>query len=140
MNGDRQHTTVRPSVWAVENVVARPLWWRRVEERRRARRLQRVRRADDQRFAQRVQDIFVELGLTQTNYSMSGGYNLHVPQVVSVITGPIGRLDIRILPGQTPDDFAVHAPAIAQKLGTAEVQVIPLGPSLIRLELLPEPA
>jgi hypothetical protein len=87
-----------------------------------------------------MEDIIVELGLTQTSYSISGGYTLHVPQVVSVITGPLGRLDIRILPSQMPDDFAVHAPAIAQKLGMAEVQVVPLGPSLIRLELFPEPA
>ncbi|MGH3782036.1 MAG: hypothetical protein ACRDRO_15805 [Pseudonocardiaceae bacterium] len=140
MNGDRQETTVRPSERAVKNAITRPSWWHRVEERRRARRLQRVRRIDDQRLAQRVLDIIVDLGLTQTNYSMSGGYTLHVPQVVSVITGPLGRLDIRILPGQTTDDFANHAPAIAHRLGAAEVQVVVLGPSLIRLELLAEPA
>lgn len=140
MNSDRQQTTVRPSESAVRNAVTKPLWWRRIAERHRARRLQRMRRADDQRLAQRVQDIIVELGLTQTNYSISGGYTLHVPQMVSVITGAVGRVEIRILAGQTPDDFDVHAAAIAHKLGVAQVRVVPLGSSLIRLELLSEPA
>ncbi len=61
----------------------------------------------------------------------------HVPQVVSVVVGLPVRLDIRILPGQTPDDYAVRAPPVAYDLGVAEVRVVPLGPSLLRLELLP---
>ena len=46
-------------------------------------------------------------------------------------------LHIRTLPGQTPNNFAAHASAIAYNLGVAEVRVVPLGPSLIRLDLLP---
>lgn len=45
-------------------------------------------------------------------------------------------LDIRMLQGQTPEDFAAHASAMAYNLDVAEVRVIPLGVSLIRLELL----
>jgi hypothetical protein len=57
--------------------------------------------------------------------------------VVSGVAGPPVGLNIRTLPGQTPDDFAAHAPAIAYNLGMAEIRVVPLGPSLIRLDLLP---
>lgn len=39
-------------------------------------------------------------------------------------------LDIRMLLGQTPDDFTAQATAIAYNLGVAEVRVIPLGSSL----------
>jgi hypothetical protein len=46
------------------------------------------------------------------------------------------ELDIRMLPGQSPDDYAAHAKAIAYDLGMAEMRVIPLEPSLIRLQLL----
>jgi hypothetical protein len=59
--------------------------------------------------------------------------------VVSVTLGPPVGLDVRILPGQMPDDFAAHARTIAYNLDVAEVRVIPLGPDLIRLELLPKP-
>ena len=41
----------------------------------------------------------------------------------------------RILPYH---DFAAHARAIAYNLDMAEVQVVALGPSLIRLDLLPK--
>ena len=51
--------------------------------------------------------------------------------------GPPEGLHIRILPGQSPEDFSAHTPAIAYDLGVAEVRVVPLGPSQIRLELLP---
>jgi hypothetical protein len=71
-------------------------------------------------------------------YSIGGGRGWHVPQVVSVVDGPPAALDIRTLPGQAPDDFVKHASAIAYNLGMAEVRVVPLGPSTIRLELLPE--
>jgi hypothetical protein len=62
--------------------------------------------------------------------------SFQAPQV-SVLAGPPVGLEIRMLPGQMPADFAAHAPAIAYNLGVAEVRVVPLGPSLIRLELLP---
>ncbi len=41
-----------------------------------------------------------------------------------------------MLPGQMPDDFAAHVRRIAYNLDVAEVRVIPLGPSLIRLEMV----
>ncbi|MDQ3765665.1 MAG: hypothetical protein M3460_30945 [Actinomycetota bacterium] len=107
--------------------------------RRRARQLERTRQENNQRLAWHLEDILVGRGLAQPYYSLVGGRGLHVPQVVSMVAGPPVRLDIRTLPGQTPDDFVAHAPAIAHNLGVAEVRVVPLGPSLIRLELLPGP-
>jgi hypothetical protein len=44
-------------------------------------------------------------------------------------------LDIRLLPGQTPEDVA-HAWAMAYDLGVTKVRVIPLESPLIRLQLL----
>jgi hypothetical protein len=104
--------------------------------RRHARQLEYRNQVDDQALAWRVQDIIAGLGLSQADSSVGGGRTFHVPQVVSVAVGPPMGLTIRTLPGQMPDDFAAHAPAIAYNLGVAEVQVIPLGPSLIRLDLL----
>jgi hypothetical protein len=126
-----------------ENIASRPSMLRHPLARRRARKLERTlqarEQARDQLLAGHVQDILLGRGLTQTAFSIGGGRNVRVPQVVSVLPGPPVGLDIRTLPGQTPDDFATHAPAIAYNLGVAEVRVVPLGPSLIRLELLPEP-
>ena len=100
------------------------------------RELERMRQEGEQLLAWRVQDIIVGLGLTQADYSMGGGRTLHIPEVVSVTERPVG-LDIRMLPGQIPDDFAAHAERIAYNLGVAEIRVVPLGPSLIRLILVP---
>ncbi|HSZ29921.1 MAG TPA: DUF1918 domain-containing protein [Pseudonocardiaceae bacterium] len=91
----------------------------------------------DEQFAWRVEDIFAGLGLTHTGTSVVGGQIVHIPQVVSIDPGPPEGLDIQILPGQSPEDFSAHASAIAYDLGMAEVRVVPLGPALIRLELLP---
>jgi hypothetical protein len=91
----------------------------------------------NQTLAWRTQDIIAGLELTQTDFSIAGGRVVRIPQVVSVAAGPPVGLHIRILPGQTPDDFAARAPAIAYNLGVAQVRVVPLGPSLIRLDLLP---
>ena len=84
-----------------------------------------------------MEEIIAGLELTQSDFSIAGGRIFHIPQVISVDTGPPVGLDIRILPGQSPDDFSAHAAAIAYDLGMAEVRVVPLGPSAIRLELLP---
>jgi hypothetical protein len=83
-----------------------------------------------------MQDVIAGLGLTHTDFSVAAGRVIRFPEVVSVAAGPPVRLHIRILPGQTPDDFATHTAAIAYHLGVAEVRVVPLGPSLIRLDLL----
>jgi hypothetical protein len=69
-------------------------------------------------------------------FSIGGGRIVHTPQVVEMTAGPPLQVFIRILPGQSPSDFAAHAPAIAYNLGVAEVEVVPVDPSLIRLDLL----
>lgn len=122
--------------WSVEPLPSRlhPL------ARRRARELERIRRAHDQELAWRVQDILVALGLARADFSIGGGRSLHIPEVVSVTAGPPRGLHIRTLPGQMPDHFAAHAAEIAYSLGVAEVRVIPLGPALLRLELRPRKA
>jgi len=138
MNGHPRKTSIRRSKEVVESVVPHESWWRRVLGRCGTRRLEPLRRAD-QRLARRVEDIIVGLGLTQTTFSASGGDTLHVPQVVLVSAGPLlTRLDVRILHGQTLNDFVVHAPVIANELGFAEVRMVPLDSSLIRFELLPD--
>jgi hypothetical protein len=111
---------------------------RRPLTRHHVRQLERTRQEHNQQLVWRVQDILAGRGLNQMYYSIGGGRGWYVPQVVSVTNGPPIALDIRTLPGQTPDDFVKHAPAIAYNLGVAEVRVVPLGPSMIRLELLPE--
>lgn len=130
-----QEATGRPWEEPVENGdrSLRPL------SRRHARRLERMRHDNDQKLAWRVQDVLVGCGLTRIDFSVAGGDSLRTPQVISVVAGPPVKLTIRTLPGQVPDDFARHAPAIAHNLGVAEVRVIPVGPSLIGLELLPKP-
>jgi hypothetical protein len=102
-----------------------------------ARQLERTTQKHDQILAWRTQDVIAGLGLTHTDFSIAAGWVIRIPEVISVANGPPVGLHIRILPGQTPDDFAAHTPAIAYNLGVAEVRVVPLGPSLIRLDLLP---
>jgi hypothetical protein len=121
----------------IENLGLLSWLWRRPLAQRRAQQLERLHQARDQRLAWRVQDIFVGCGLAQGDYNIAGGHVFHIPQVVSVVPGPPVELKIRILPGQMPDDFAAHAPAIAYSLGVSEVRVVPLGPSLIGLQLQP---
>jgi hypothetical protein len=105
-----------------------------------ARRLERNREAHMQQLARRVEETLVRCGLCQSIYSVSSGSFFQTPQVVSVSvfggSTPV-RLNIRTLPGQLPDDFAAHARRIAYFLDMAEVRVTPLGPGLIRLDLLP---
>jgi hypothetical protein len=105
--------------------------------RHRARWRERMRRPSQQ-LAREVQDILIGCGLTRAAFSVGGGRSLHVPEVVSMAAGPPVSLDIRILPGQMPDHYAKHAQTIAYNLDMAEVRVVPLGPYLIRLELLPK--
>lgn len=104
---------------------------------RHSRDLERRQQVRDQQLAWRVQDVIAGLGLTHSDFSIGGGRNVHIPEVVSMTAGPPVGLEIRILPGQTPDDFAAHASAIAYNLGVARVRVVPLGYSRIRLDLLP---
>jgi len=106
-------------------------------ERDHNRDLERWQQAGYEQLAWQVEEIIVGLGLTHIDFSIASGRVIHVPQVVSVDPGPPVGLDVRMLPGQSPDDFSVHAAAIAYDLGMAEVRVVPLGPYLIRLQLLP---
>lgn len=105
----------------------------------RARRRERIHLSNDQRLAWRVQDVLVGCGLSQDDYSVASGRVFHIPQVLSIGHGPPVSLDIRLLQGQTPENFAAHTSAIAYGLGVAEVRVIPLEPPLIRLQLLSPP-
>jgi hypothetical protein len=107
------------------------------DEKVTARQLERTTQKHDRILAWRMQDVIAGLGLTHTDFSIAAGRVISIPEVISVAAGPPVGLHIRILPGQTPDDFAAHTPAIAYNLGVAEVRVVPLGPSLIRLDLLP---
>lgn len=132
-------TVVHPWEEPMCNVVPRALLLGRLLARRRARRLECTRRARNQRFAWRVQEIIMGCGLIQEAQSVAGGRTVRIPEVISVVAGPPRSLDIRILPGQTPEDFVAHTPAIAYSLGVAKVWVVPLDePSLIRLQLMPE--
>lgn len=106
------------------------------DEKMTARQLEHARQKHNQTLAWRVQDIIAGLGLIHTDSSIAGGRVVHIPKVVSVVAGPPVGLHIRTLPGQAPGDFTAHAPTIAYNLGVAEVRVVPLGPSLIRLDLL----
>ena len=90
-----------------------------------------------ERLAQRVEEIITGLGLIEEDFSISAGRLYHIPRVISVHPGPPVRVDIGILPGQSPEDFSAHAAAIAYDLGVAEVHIVALDPSTIRLELLP---
>ena len=101
------------------------------------RELERRQQVEYEQLAWRVEKIIAGLGLTYEDFSIAAGRVFRIPQVVSVDPGPPVGLDIRILPGQAPEDFSAHAAAIAYDLGMAEVRVVPLGPSVIRLELLP---
>jgi hypothetical protein len=120
-----------------EPASGRPSLLYRLLSRRRARRLERLHWEHNQRFAWFVQNILAGCGLAQQDSSIAGGRTIHVPHVVAVTPGPPLSLDVRILPGQLPEDYAAHAEAIAYDLEVSEVRVLPLAPSLIRLELLP---
>jgi hypothetical protein len=119
-----------------ENPALLPSPLRHPFARRQAKELERRRQIHDQELAWRVQEVLVGRGLTQNSYSIGGGRTLRIPQVIAVTAGPPVALDVRILPGQMPDEFAAHTSAIAYNLGVAEVRVVPLGPSLIQLVLL----
>jgi len=135
MNRDPRYESVQPSN---DSIGADRRLPRRRWALRRAQELQLRRQAAYQRLAWHVQDILVGCGLSQADFSIGGGRVFHIPQVVSVVPGPPVGLNIRMLPGQIPDDFAEHARRIAYNLDVAEVRVIPLGPYLIRLELVPK--
>ena len=75
--------------------------------------------------------------MIEDDFSIGADRVYHMPEVISVDPGPPLGVDIRMLPGQSPQNFSAHAAAIADDLGMTDVRVVPLGPSDIRLELLP---
>jgi hypothetical protein len=105
--------------------------------RRHARRLERAHHENNQRLAWRVQDILAACNLTQTDYSIASGRVVHIPQVISVVTGPPAGLIIRLSSCQMPKDFTTIAPTVAYHLGVTQVRIVPLQPPFIRLDLLP---
>ena len=137
MNRDSQEKALQPFVEPMKDVFGRPSLLHRLGVRRRAQRIERMRQARDRMLAKRMHDIMAGCGLSQADYSIGGGRVVRVPEVVSVVAGSPMALNLRILPGQTPSDFAAHASAIAYGLDMAEVRVVPLAPSMIQLELLP---
>lgn len=138
MNGYTQEKTFQLEA-PTENVAPRLSLLSRWLAWRSARQFERRRQARNQQFAWRVQELIAARGLTSSDYSIGGGRAVHVPRVVSVSAGPPVGLEIQLLPGQVPDDFTAHASAIAYNLGVAEVLVVPLGPSRVRLDLMPRP-
>ena len=105
--------------------------------RRHTKILERMHQEAMQRLVMRVEDILVGVGLTQAGNSVAGGRTTINPKVVSVAEEPM-RFTIRTLPGQIPNDFVAKAERIAYNLDVAEVHVVPLGPSLIQLILVPK--
>ena len=82
-----------------------------------------------------VHDSLARSGLARTEYTMAGEETVRTPRVVSAGAGPVAWVQIDLLPGQSPNDVAAQAPAIAHQLGVSQVWVVPLGRSRIRLEL-----
>lgn len=66
----------------------------------------------------RVGNLFVGSGLSQAHYSIGGGRFVHIRTGLGGHRPYVG-LGIRMLPGQTPDDFTAQATAIAYNLGVA---------------------
>ena len=91
--------------------------------------------ASDKLFVRRVQDGLARCGLYRIEYTGAGDETLHTPRVVAADARPPGWVQIDMLPGQSAEDFAAHAAAIAHHLGVPHVWVVPLGRSRIRLEL-----
>lgn len=126
--GGTQPATREETVW--QSQLRHPL------ARRHTRDLERRRQAAYERLAERVEEIITGLGLIEEDFSIGGERIYHVPQVVAVDPGPPVKVDIHILPGQSPEIFSVHAETIAYDLGMAEVRIIRIAPSAIRLELI----
>ena len=91
--------------------------------------------ARDKLFVRRVQDSLARCELHRIEYTAAGEEMLHTPRVVAADARPPSWVQIDMLPGQSAEDFAAHAPAIAHHLGVPHVWVVPLGRSRIRLEL-----
>lgn len=74
-----------------------------------------------------VQGSLARCGLTRSEYTLAGGQTVRTPRVISAGAGAVPWVQIAVLAGQSPEDFAAQAPTIAHQLGVAQVWVIPLG-------------
>ena len=91
--------------------------------------------ASNKLFIRRVHNSLARCGLHRINYTSTGEETLHTPRLVAADARPPSWIQIDMLPGQSAEDFAAHAPAIAHHLGVPHVWIVPLGRSRIRLEL-----
>jgi hypothetical protein len=102
--------------------------------RHRALQLVRAHQRNKQELAWRVQDVLAGCGLVQTDYSIACGRVVHIPEVVSVIIGPVARVKLRLVVGQMPEDFTAKDQTLAYHLGAAKVNIVVLEPPFIRLD------
>jgi hypothetical protein len=84
-----------------------------------------------------VEEILAQCGLIQEHESIAAGPTYRFPQLISVTAGPPISVDIRMLEGQSSDNFSAHAATLAHELGMAHVQVVSSESSVIRLQLVP---
>lgn len=101
---------------------------RRQLERLHARRQEHRREAADKMLALRVHNSLIRCGLSRSDYSIASGDMFHSPQITSADTGPPGWVEVDMLPGQSPGDFARHAAAIARDLNVSQIRIVPLKP------------
>jgi hypothetical protein len=104
------------------------------------RRREQIHRENEQRYIKHVEEILGACGLVEVGDSVAGGRTFYFPEVVSIDPGPPETFVIRMLPGQTPDDFAAHGTAIGYDLGGSDIRVTDLGVPLISLEVVPRQA
>jgi hypothetical protein len=135
MNSPFDGKAFQPQDQLVEDAGAARSWLGFQRARLTAPRVRHNHPARDMPLARGVQDSLVRCGLSRTEHTLAGSETVHSPRVVSADPGPSGWVQIDLLAGQSAEDFASHASAIAQDLGVSEVWVVPLGRSCIRLEL-----
>jgi hypothetical protein len=135
MNGPFHGKAFQPQDQLVKDAGAARSWLGPRRARLAAPRVRHSHPAREKPLVRGVQDSLVRCGLSRTEYSIAGSETVHSPRVVSADAGPPGWVQIDLLAGQSAEDFAAHASAIAQDLDVPEVWVVPLGLSRIRLEL-----
>jgi hypothetical protein len=138
MNGPFHGDAFQPGDQLVKDAGAAPSWLGPWRARLTTTGVGHSHPTRDKPLVRGVQDSLVRCGLSRTEHRIAGSETVHCPRVVSADAGPPGWVQIDLLAGQSAEDFAVHASAIAHDLGVPEVWVIPLGRSCIRLEL-PQP-
>ena len=135
MNSPFDGEAFQPQDPLVEDAGAAPSWLGPRRARLTAHRVRHRHPARDMPLVRGVQDSLVRCGLSRTEHTLAGSETVHSPRVVLADVGPPGWVQVDLLAGQSAEDFAAHARAIAQDLDVPEVWVVPLGRSCIRLEL-----